>query len=874
MPPFDAGNNGISQEERCTAFKSQLPGVRFAATKAQNAQLIGAGKPGRAVEQHGSARQPVQPHLGGGEIGFEIAPMFCPQGLGHAVKVAVMLGENADGQLRPRRVLVKHGIAVELPFGTEYVHIDMLARYGTAQVELLAGKRYFDTVEQADRRAAQLSQAASVLALDYGFKRTIALGDRETLRSALQNQGERIHAQLLMLSGLDNRIQADTQQPEREGQPYPFTSLLAQAGQRGGASDIARIDGQLYQLVVVPVKAPATIAWVTIGFLIDDSTVRELRALSGLHVSLIDRSNGGWLLFASTFNPALRAALPSALSGQGNRADPAGQLSLGKEDFEILLTPLGGSPTEPVYALLALSLSESLVPFYKLEGTLVALALVALPVCLLAGTRIARRITGPLRNLARVAGRIEQGDYRQTIDIRDNSEIGRLARSLSHMQQAIAEREAEISKLAFQDTLTGLPNRLRFKQLLAAAIGDAAHHAGALSVLVIDLDRFQQINDTLGHPTGDLVLQEVGRRLVEAVRDGDAVARLSGDEFALLLPGVRAHEALPTVERIHRVFDRRFELDGRPLDLRASIGAASYPEHGDDATELLRCADLAMYRAKRSGDRHAIYDPSYRTFRQEHLSLLGDLQQALEQNQLTVHFQPKVSLADGRADEAEALVRWMHPQRGFVPPGDFIPFAEQTGYITEVTRWVLRHVIQQAGDWAAGGQPVKVSVNLSTRDLQDPGIVGFVAEQLTHANLAPALLCLEITESGFMEDPGHALGILKRLRMLGVGLAIDDYGTGFSSLAYLRQLPITELKIDRAFVVELDHNQSDALIVRSTIELGHSLGLKIVAEGVESEAIVEVLRGMGCDLIQGYVFSKPLPQAAFLAWREARLATA
>lgn len=738
--------------------------------------------------------------------------------------------------------------------------------HNTAANELKTGERVFHRL--LETRGAQLSQAASALALDFGFKQTVALGDRDTLRSALQNLGGRIHAQLLMLSSLDNRIQADTQHPAREGQPYPFASLLAQAGERGGASDIEQIDGKLYQLVVVPVKAPATIAWVTIGFVIDDNSAQELRELSGLQVSLVEHAGNAWKLFATTFPAGQRTAVPPALSQfKGN----AGQITLDGETFEVLLTPLGGSPAEPVYAMLALSMSESLVPFYKLASTLVALACVALAICLLAGVRIASRITGPLRALASVAGRIQKGDYRQAIDIRDRSEIGRLAGSLAHMQDAIAVREAEISKLAYQDTLTGLPNRVRFNQLLAEAIDAARASDGALTVLLIGLDRFQQINDTLGHPMGDRVLAEVANRLSEAVRGDDRVARLSGDEYGLLLPGVKAEEALHTIERIHHVFDRRFELDGRPLDLRASIGAASFPAHGDDATELVRCADLAMYRAKRSGERQAIYDPSYRTFRQEHLSLLGDLQLAVERNELTVYYQPKVSLADELAHEAEALVRWTHPERGFVPPGDFIPFAEQTGYIREVTRWVLHHVIQQAGRWSADGRPIKVSANLSTRDLLDPSLVTFVAEQLELAALPPALLCLEITESGFMEDPSHALGILKRLRGLGVGLAIDDYGTGFSSLAYLRQLPITELKIDRAFVLELDHNPSDALIVRSTIELGHSLGLKMVAEGVETEPIVEVLRAMGCDLIQGYFYSKPLPHDAFLAWQQARI---
>lgn len=735
----------------------------------------------------------------------------------------------------------------------------------TAASELQTGERVFRRL--LDTRSAQLAQAASVLSLDYGFKQTIALGERNTLRSALQNQGDRIHAQLVMLSGLDNRIQADTVRPEREGKPYPFTGLLAQANEHGSAGDLEWVDGQLYELVVVPVKAPVVIAWVTMGFAVDDTVAKEMSGLLGMHVTLLGHGRLGWELFATTFAPTLRDPLLHTVSA---RAEDIGHIQLGDDAFETRMVPLGGAATRPVYALLARSMRESLGPFYQLEGTLVALACIALAICLVAGMRIASRITGPLRTLASVAGHIEQGDYRQPIDVRDKGEIGRLAGSLAHMQDAIAEREAEIIKLAYQDTLTGLPNRLRFNQLLSNAIDKTP--VTPLTVLLIDLDRFQHINDTLGHPTGDRVLAEVARRLTEAVREDDVVARLSGDEFALFLPGVHAEEALHTITRIHRVFDRRFELDGRPLDLRASVGAAGFPEHGDDATELVRCADLAMYRAKRSGERQAIYDPSYRTFRQEHLSLLGDLQRAVERDELTVHYQPKVRLSDGRADEAEALVRWIHPERGFVPPGDFIPFAEQTGYVKEVTRWVLRHVIAQAGHWAQAGKPVKVSVNLSTHDLLDPALVAFVADQLDTARLPPALLCLEITESGFMQDPTHALDVLRQLRGLGVSLAIDDYGTGFSSLAYLRQLPITELKIDRTFVLELGHNRGDELIVRSTIELGHRLGLKIVAEGVESQGIVDVLANMECDMIQGYVFSKPLPREAFEAWREERQA--
>ncbi|GLR12107.1 phosphodiesterase [Chitinimonas prasina] len=733
--------------------------------------------------------------------------------------------------------------------------------------ELVTGERIFRRL--LEQQGQQLTQAVSALATDYGFRQAIGTGDTDTIASALANHGGRIKADLVMLSRLDNTIQADTVKPERVGKAYPFVDLLEKAGERGGASGIERIDGKLYQLVVVPIKAPIVIGWVTMGFEINDEIAADLKALAGLQVSFLGRNQGGWNLLASTLPPAQRIALNGTLSDR----QMAGRLALEEEDYEIRLAKLADTPEGPIHALLARSLKEAMAPFYALQGTLVVLALVAIVVFLLAGIRIASRITGPLRDLAGVAERIQQGDYQQKPATQDTREIAQLAGSLAHMQTAIAEREAEITKLAFQDPLTGLPNRVRFNQLLDEAIARAREHDDSLTVLLINLDRFQQINDTLGHPTGDRVLALVGERLREAVRFEDQVARLSGDEYAVLLPGVQVGQSLPTLERIHRTFDRRFELGGRTLDVRAGMGAAGFPEHGQNATDLLRCADMAMYRAKRSGEPQMLYDPGMQSFREEHLSLLGDLQQAVERNELTLYYQPKVSLADGRADEAEALVRWIHPDKGFIPPGEFIPFAEQTGYIREVTRWVLAHAIAQAGQWVAADHPIKISVNLSTRDLLDPGLPDQVAALLAQHAMPAQYLCLEITESGLMEDPGRALDVLNRLRALGLSLAIDDYGTGYSSLAYIRRLPVTELKIDRAFVIELAHNDGDAQIVQSTIDLGHRLGLKVVAEGVEDQPTVDILARMGCDRIQGYVFGKPMPADAFVRWQQEHAAS-
>ena len=303
------------------------------------------------------------------------------------------------------------------------------------------------------------------------------------------------------------------------------------------------------------------------------------------------------------------------------------------------------------------------------------------------------------------------------------------------------------------------------------------------------------------------------------------------------------------------------------MDIAASIGIARYPEHGDEASALMRAADVAMYVAKRAKIGYAVYDPAHDERRQEFLTLLGELRRAVEAGELVLHYQPKMSLEDGRVSGVEALVRWRHPQRGFVDPSQFIPFAEQTGYISAITRWVLGKAIEQCGVWERTGLRIRMSVNISARDLQmGDTLVQHVAQSLEAAELPAGMLCLEITESGLMEDPGSAQSTLRKLRELGVATSIDDYGTGYSSLAYIKQLAVNELKIDRAFVAGMEADRRNAAIVRSTIELGHNLGLTVVAEGVETDHELAELRRYGCDAAQGFYFARPMPASSFERW--------
>ncbi|MFI5914090.1 putative bifunctional diguanylate cyclase/phosphodiesterase [Dactylosporangium sp. NPDC051541] len=420
--------------------------------------------------------------------------------------------------------------------------------------------------------------------------------------------------------------------------------------------------------------------------------------------------------------------------------------------------------------------------------------------------------------------------------------------------------QRRLVRQAMHDELTGLPNRSVFNARTAEALD-----AGP-SVLMLDLDRFKEVNDTLGHQYGDELLRQVAARTTAAVRTTDTVARLAGDEFAILLPATGAADATRLAERVQASLHRSFDLVDVTVDIEVSIGVASSPQE-----DLVRCADIAMYAAKDTKTGIVAYQPALHTEDSSRLQLLGDLRRALDaDDQITLHYQPKVSLADGAVCGVEALVRWRHPDRGPIAPADFIPVAETTGLITRLTLYVLRHALAQARTWLDAGRDLPVAVNLSPRCLLDPGLVEDVTRLLAECRVPANRLRLEVTESAVMANPALATATLLRLHDLGVRLSIDDYGTGYSSMAYLKALPVDELKVDRTFVQHMDTDHDDAVLVRGAIELGHNLGMTVVAEGVETEAHADALRALGCDIAQGYHYARPLAAADLELWLHAR----
>ena len=429
-----------------------------------------------------------------------------------------------------------------------------------------------------------------------------------------------------------------------------------------------------------------------------------------------------------------------------------------------------------------------------------------------------------------------------------------------------SERAAALHN-SLHDALTGLPNRDLLAYRLDMALGRDALVKSTTGLLLIDLDRFKEINDTFGHHYGDELLSQIGPRLRTHVQEGDTIARLGGDEFAVLLPNVGDLATATVIAgALQGALETSFQVEGVDLDVEASIGIALSGVHGDDATTLLRHVDIAMYVAKGQNLGVFAYDPEADGHSPGRLALLGELRRAIEKGELLLHFQPKVRISTGEVIGAEALVRWDHPTRGMVFPDDFIPIAEHTGLIGPLTTFVLTAALAQAKKWSDAGRPLPIAVNLSARNLLDEGLPRQVAELLRAHDLPASLLKLEVTESAIMADPPGAARLLRELADLGVEVSIDDFGAGYTSLGQLKNLPITEFKIDRSFVMNMNQDASDALIVHSVVDLGHNLGLTIVAEGVENADALAQLSAYGCDVAQGYYLCRPIPAQAFDEW--------
>jgi diguanylate cyclase (GGDEF)-like protein len=713
-----------------------------------------------------------------------------------------------------------------------------------------------------EQRAVKLGQGAALLAADYGLREAIGSGDEETIHSALDNHGARIDAGLTAL--LDTRLVVRTvahaEDPSLRAATTVLGTLAPQLAKEGSA--MAMVGARPYQFVMVPVRAPLVIGWVAMGFELSRGPIDDLHAVSGLHGVLVAWANGapGHVLQTSLAAPLAAEALTRAQTSDAALAEA----TLGNAPYLMRSVAVSSNAQGRVQLLLAGSIDDAVSPYRALQWTLALLTVLGVALFGLGSAWTAGHVTRPLRALVQASMRLGRGEYGAPIaHTAERGEVGDLARAFDHMRLNIATQQQEIRQLAYWDRLTGLPNRVQFRDTVLAAVQDEA--CACLAVIMLDLDRFKHVNDVLGYASGDRLLQGVAERLRSVVREGDTIARLSGDEFALLLPRADAALAQDVAARITAAFEQPLQLDDHTVDLSAGLGIALWPAHGPDGDTLLSRAEVAMYAAKRRTAGAQFYEASLDSASAQNLSLLTELRQAVDEGQLRLFLQPKVDVASGALCGAEALVRWQHPTRGLVPPMAFIPFAEQTGFIRQLTLWMFAEVARRQSALTAMGV-ARVAINLSTRDLLDTEFPDKLDALLARHGATASRLCLEITESAIMDDPERAEATLQRLAERGFKLSIDDFGTGYSSLAYLKRLPVHELKIDKSFVMAMERDASDAKIVRSTVDLAHALGLSVVAEGVENASILEQLQTLGCDDAQGFHFAKPLPFDAFGAW--------
>ncbi len=756
-------------------------------------------------------------------------------------------------------------VLVQLPTFFAFYYATRQSALTQAQTRLASGARVF--ADLLSTRGAQLLDAVRITTADFGFKQAVATGDTPTIHSVLYNQGHRISADLMVLTDLEGRVVASLDAGGRSMPVGDWAGLVAHADASSAGTTMTLINGRPYQLVIVPVRAPTRIAWVGMGFALDDKLAHSLKDLAGVEVTFVARDASGQRWLSSTL-PAPgendRQALFDAAVDPGRAAQPR-VLTIGGQDYFTQWQPLQGSDGM-LGALLQFSRSQTLAAYQPLERELLLIAALSLIASLAGALWLSRNVTRPVSLLADAARRIGHGDYLGAVPVQHHDELGELAQAFNGMQRGIARREQQIAHAAFHDNLTALPNRASLQRALTDALVRTDTAGRTLAVLMLDVDRFKEINDTMGHAIGDRVLVEIGRRLRAGLRDEDMLARFGGDEFVVLMEGIAADELIQRAEQLLATVGEPVTAEAMELFLDVSVGMALFPEHGDSAEELLRRADIAMYDAKESRSQLQLYRPGRDAEHLHRLSLVNDLRRAVPNGELELYYQPKMQLCSRRVANVEALLRWHHPQHGIVPPDDFIALAEHSGIIRTLTDWVLHEVIRQCAEWSAAGMDIGIALNLSAMDLGSGELPDLLARHLAEYRIDPSQLVLEVTETAVMRDALYSLEVLNRLKACGVMLAIDDFGTGYSSLSHLKRLPVDELKIDKSFVMGMAEDEDDAVIVRSTIELAHNMGLKVVAEGVETEAAMEMLRSFRCDSAQGYLISRPMAAADATRW--------
>jgi len=696
------------------------------------------------------------------------------------------------------------------------------------------------------------------IAKDFSLKQLLAgaIDDQKSLVSAMENFQARLETdEFWVLDGNRQTLVSSLDEVTIEG---TAVDDFAQSG-------IVWFAGKdnYYLVQAVPVKfvesSVQVNGWLVMGMAASRLIGDELVGLTGMQISVFHAQSQQ--VISSTFSADKIAQLKNVSL---HTETGLHEFALDGVDYIYGVNTLGALQGTPVYSVLATPTDSAYLSNQTLLIQLIIILLVAALLALVAAIYMSRSITRPLQDLIDIAKAISKGQYVGQFPQSNTKEVSTLTVAINDMQNGIIAREQEIHQLAFYDELTGLPNRLQFTQYIEQQIIQTPSQK--LIILTLDVDRFKEINDTISHEMGDELLVMIAKRLGQLNEHQPFCARLGGDEFGIVFSASSLLSASELAAVVVALFDLPFSIQGLNLDIDCSIGVVVYPDHGRSQQELLQCADIAMYSCKEQHYRFAYYNSALNKHSVMRLSLMSELRGALQENQLQLFYQPKLSLHDNQVHAVECLIRWIHPQHGFIPPDEFIPLAEQTGTIRHVTHWALNTACAQLKTWQQAGTTLSAAVNISALDLVDMQLPTYIATLLTQYQLDPERLVLEVTESAVMGDPQNALKALNTLRSMGIILSIDDFGTGFSSMAQLKKMPVHELKIDKAFVLELAKSEDDQVMVKTLVALAQNLSLDTVAEGVEDFATLEFLREINCTKVQGFYLSKALNADNFNHW--------
>lgn len=739
--------------------------------------------------------------------------------------------------LRSRLLLILPGLLTLMTVAMGYAALGAMQRDSQAQAQqsLNVASRVFR--EALSNRTSQLSHSAQLVASDFAFRQAVALREQDTIASVLENHGQRINASMTILLTPEGELVAASDSQISQQQLGQLVQDVRQSNQQPVA-DIVFINGKALQMVLVPVRAPAVIAWAGMGFLLDKQLAGQIKALTDLDISFV-------------YQPGEMDAqvLATTLPTQHNPLQP--------DPGQILTDEVKLDPAGTMLARLHLSTWRWQQSYQQARDQLLLIFGISLLLALLVAISFARSITKPILQLTDFARRIGLGEQ-PSAPAAHYGEVGVLSNTLQKMRDALTQREQQILFQARHDSLTGLVNRHWVESRLPELLQQQR-----LWLLLLNIKDFKHINDAFGYQNGDALLLQLTQRLQQLQWPLELLARIGGDEFLLVSSQPLD---LPHAEVLQQQLSHDFALAGSRLNLKLAMALYPVPPGDVSANNALRRVDISMAHAKQMPGLIACYQTGQDESHQRELTLLHDLPLSLQSGQMFVVYQPKVELARQKACSAEALIRWQHPQLGFVPPDEFIRLAEHSGLISRVTDWMIAQVIRQLSDWRQQGIDLTVAVNLSAHDLLSEDLPGQIDALLQLHQLPATALALEVTEGAVMQDPQQVIHNLQRLRQMGITLAIDDFGTGQSSLAYLKRLPVHEVKIDRAFVKDIEHNSNDVLIVSTTSELAHGLGLQVTAEGLENLAGLALLQQAGVDKVQGYYFAKPLRAGDFTQW--------